>query len=46
MWREHLGGHGDWQHHIWAALMFQAWNEEWRRDPASAPPERLAAAIR
>jgi len=23
-WREHLGG-GEWQHHLWAILMFQAW---------------------
>jgi asparagine synthase (glutamine-hydrolysing) len=24
-WQEHLSGRGDWQHHLWAVLMLQAW---------------------
>lgn len=46
MWGEHLAGHADWQHQIWVALMFQAWNEEWSSHQESRPHERLAPAIR
>jgi len=27
-WRQHLGGHHDWSHHLWSVLMFQAWLEK------------------
>ncbi|MCK4709402.1 MAG: asparagine synthase (glutamine-hydrolyzing) [Gammaproteobacteria bacterium] len=26
-WRQHLSGKGNWQHHLWSVLMFQAWLE-------------------
>ncbi|MDQ3280641.1 MAG: asparagine synthase (glutamine-hydrolyzing) [Acidobacteriota bacterium] len=26
-WTDHLAGRGEWQHYLWIALMFQAWNE-------------------
>lgn len=27
LWREHLSGKHNWQHHLWTILMFQAWLE-------------------
>ena len=42
MWSAHRAGRGDWQHHIWMALMFQAWREEWHRD-ATAPAREAVA---
>jgi len=27
-WDDHLAGKGEWKHHIWAVLMFQAWLRE------------------
>jgi asparagine synthase (glutamine-hydrolysing) len=35
-WEEHLAGAHDWQFHIWAVLMLQAWLQE-QRAPAIAP---------
>jgi asparagine synthase (glutamine-hydrolysing) len=29
-WRAHLDGDGQWQYHLWAVLMFEAWLEEQR----------------
>ncbi|MDA3834963.1 MAG: asparagine synthase (glutamine-hydrolyzing) [Spirochaetales bacterium] len=26
-WQDHLAGRGNWQHHLWSVLMFQAWLE-------------------
>jgi asparagine synthase (glutamine-hydrolysing) len=34
-WREHLAGKHDWQYHLWAVLMLQAWLQE-ERVPAAA----------
>ena len=28
-WDEHMSGGRNWQHALWAALMFQAWRERW-----------------
>jgi len=33
-WQEHLSGARNWQHHLWIALMFQAWLDQWRSSPA------------
>jgi len=30
-WKEHLSGRYNWQHHLWTVLMFQAWNEQWKK---------------
>ena len=27
LWRQHLTGRRNWQHQIWAVLMFEAWRE-------------------
>lgn len=29
MWAEHLSGRRNWQHQIWAVLMFQSWHDMW-----------------
>lgn len=29
VWQEHLSGARNWQHQLWAILMFQAWQERW-----------------
>lgn len=28
-WEEHLSGRGNWQHQLWAVLMFQTWYQRW-----------------
>jgi asparagine synthase (glutamine-hydrolysing) len=28
-WQEHLSGQRNWQHELWAILMFQAWLTRW-----------------
>ena len=28
-WRAHLDGSAQWQYHLWAVLMFQAWAARW-----------------
>jgi asparagine synthase (glutamine-hydrolysing) len=28
-WAEHLAGRGNWQYHLWAALMFESWLSEY-----------------
>jgi asparagine synthase (glutamine-hydrolysing) len=43
VWRAHLAGKGEWQHYLWTALMFQAWNEEWRGGTAAHAPQTLVA---
>ena len=30
-WEEHLSGRYNWQHHLWTVLMFQAWNDKWKK---------------
>jgi len=30
-WGEHLSGRYNWQHHLWTVLMFQAWNDKWKK---------------
>ena len=28
-WNEHQSGRRNWQYHLWAATMFQAWKSRW-----------------
>jgi asparagine synthase (glutamine-hydrolysing) len=30
-WQEHINGTANWEHQLWAVLMFQAWHENFRR---------------
>lgn len=34
VWQQHLGGHRNWQHQLWAVLMFEAWRDEQRQPTA------------
>jgi asparagine synthase (glutamine-hydrolysing) len=36
IWKAHAAGSGNWQYHLWVALMFQAWLEERSRGSAHA----------
>jgi asparagine synthase (glutamine-hydrolysing) len=40
-WQEHLSGQRNWEYALWFVLMFQHWNEYWRRSSSTetTPPD-------
>lgn len=43
MWSDHLSRKGDWQHYLWAVLMFQSWLDQWRDAGVVSSPNSLVA---